>query len=132
MVFRASIERVMRSPPVTISISDTVSSVVKKMTLNDIGAIIVMDSGVMAGIVTERDLVEKVIEARKDPDETVASDVMSSPVVSIEMDRSVRDALKLMEDRRIRRLAVTRNGRLTGIVTERRLLYSLASVAEFL
>ena len=81
---------------------------------------------------TERDLVEKVLDAHRNADETPAGEVMSSPVFSIEVDRSVRDALKLMESKRIRRLAVTKNGRLVGIVTERRLLYSLALVAEFL
>ena len=122
----------MRSPPVTASISDTVSSIVKKMTFNDIGAIIIMNRGLKAGIVTERDLIEKVLDAHRNADETPAGEVMSSPVLSIEASRSVGEALKLMESKKVRRLAVTKNGRLVGIVTERRLLYSLASVAEFL
>jgi len=121
----ASVETVTRSPPVTALFSDTVASIIEKMVANNIGAVIVMSGGAPAGIVTERDIVEKIVRGRKDPAKTRAQDVMSSPLVSIETGRSVKDALRLMRDKKIRRLAVTRSGRLIGIVTERRILDSL-------
>jgi len=116
----------MRRPPVSALFSDTVSSIVEKMISNNIGAVIITSGGQPAGIVTERDVIEKVVRAHKDPRKTRAQDVMSSPLISIEIDGSVADTLKTMRDKKIRRLAVTRNGRLVGIVTERRLLDSLA------
>jgi len=122
---KSSVETVMRSPPVTVLFSDTVSSITEKMVSNNIGAVIVMSGGSPTGMVTERDIVRKVVRDRKDPSRTRAQEIMSIPLVSIEADRSVRDALKLMGDTEIRRLAVTRGGRLVGIVTERRLLDSL-------
>ena len=127
MGLKTSIETVMRSPPVSALFSDTVSSIAEKMISNNIGAVIIMSGGVPTGIVTERDIVEKVVRAHKDPAKTRAEDVMSSPLISIEADKSVGYALKLMMDKniKIRRLAVTRKGRLAGIVTERRLLDSL-------
>ncbi len=121
----ALVETVTRSPPVTSLFSDTVSSVIEKMVANNIGAVVVISGGAPAGIVTERDIVEKITRNRKDPDKIRAQDIMSSPIISIEADKSVTDALKLMRDKNIRRLAVTRKGRLVGIVTERRLLDSL-------
>jgi len=121
----ALVETVTRSPPVTSLFSDTVSSVIEKMVANNIGAVVVISGGAPAGIVTERDIVEKIARNRKDPDKIRAQDIMSSPIISIEADRSMTDALKLMRDKNIRRLAVTRKGRLVGIVTERRLLDSL-------
>ena len=125
MGLKGSVETVMRSPPVTVLFSDTVSSVTEKMVSNNIGAVIVMSGGSPTGMVTERDIVRKVVRDRKDPSRTRAQEIMSIPLVLIEADRSVRDALRLMGDTEIRRLAVTRGGRLVGIVTERRLLDSL-------
>lgn len=122
---KASIESVMRSPPVTSLASDSVAAAAEKMVSNNIGAIIIMSGGVPAGVVTERDVVEKVVRARRDPAKTRVQEVMSSPLISIEVDRTVADALIMMRDRKIRRLAVTRKGTLVGVVTERRLLDSL-------
>jgi len=125
MGLKASVESVMRSPPVTALLSDSIATIAEKMISNNIGAIVVMSGGAPAGIVSERDIVEKVVRARKDPTKTRAEDVMSSPIIPIESDKSITDALRLMRDRKIRRLAVTRKGALVGIVTERRLLDSL-------
>jgi len=123
---KASVESVMRRPPVTTLFSDTISSIAEKMVSKNIGAVIIMSGGTPTGIVTERDIVEKIVRARRDPNKTRAQEIMSSPLLSIEVDRSVADALGLMRKRKTRRLAVTRKGRLVGIVTERRILDSLA------
>lgn len=122
---KASVETVTRSPPVTVLFSDTVSSITEKMVSNNIGAVIVMSGGSPTGMVTEQDIVRKVVRGRKDPSKTRAQEIMSTPLVSIDTGRTLRDALRLMRDSKIRRLAVTRGGRLVGIVTERRLLDSL-------
>lgn len=125
MGLQASVESVMRSPPVTALSSDTVSSIAEKMISNNIGAVVIMSGGVPSGIVTERDLIEKIMRIRKDPVKTRAQEIMTSPLLSIDGDKSVTDALKLMRDKKIRRLGVTRKGQLVGIVTERRLLDSI-------
>jgi len=117
----------MRRPPVTALFSDNVSLVIEKMISNNIGAVIVMSGGNPVGIVTERDILERVVRAGKDPNKTRAEEIMSSPLISIEADKTVKDALILMRDKKIRRLGVTRRERLIGIVTERRLLDALAS-----
>ncbi|MEM1582515.1 MAG: CBS domain-containing protein [Candidatus Bathyarchaeia archaeon] len=122
-----SVESVMRSPPVTVLFSDSVSIAIEKMISNNIGAIIVISGGNPVGIITERDIIEKVTRVGRDPNKIRAEEVMSSPLISIEADKTIRDALILMRDRKIRRLGVTRRGRLIGIVTERRLLDALAS-----
>lgn len=119
------VESVMRAPPVTASFSDSASTVVNKMVTRNIGAIIVASGGKPVGIITERDILERVVNAHKDPDKTNASDIMSSPIITIESNKSLMDALKIMGDKRIRRLAVTKGGNLIGVVTERRILDSL-------
>ncbi len=120
-----SIESVMRSPPVTALFSDSVSYVTEKMVSNNIGAVIIISGGRPSGIITERDTVEKIVRTRRDPDKTRAAEIMSSPLITIDSTKTVAEALKIMRDRKIRRLAVIKNGRLVGIVTERRLLDSL-------
>ena len=121
----ASVESVMKSPPVTALFSDTAATITRRMIYNNIGAVIIMSGGIPAGIVTERDIVEKIVRNNKDPDKTRAEEIMSSPLISIEADKSITDALELMRDKKVRRLGVTRKGTLIGIVTERRLLDSL-------
>ena len=125
MDLSASVESVMRSPPVTALFSDSVSYVAEKMISNNIGAIIILSGGRPSGIITERDVVEKIVRMRRDPDKTRAMEIMSSPLLTIEAGKSIADALKIMRDKKTRRLAVIRNERLVGIVTERRLLDSL-------
>ncbi|RJS88573.1 CBS domain-containing protein [Candidatus Bathyarchaeota archaeon] len=115
----------MRSPPVTALFSDSVSYVTEKMVSNNIGAVIIISGGRPSGIITERDTVEKIVRTRRDPDKTRAAEIMSSPLITIDSTKTVAEALKIMRDRKIRRLAVIKNGRLVGIVTERRLLDSL-------
>lgn len=120
-----SIESVMRSPPVTASFSDTASTIVDKMVTRNIGAVIVASGGKPVGIITERDILERVVKIHKDPSKTRAADIMSSPIITIEFNKTLTDALKIMREKRIRRLGVTRGGNLTGIITERRILDSL-------
>jgi len=113
----------MRTPPLTASLDDTVSTIVERMVANDIGAAIILDSrGLPIGIVTERNMVEKILKERRDPSKTRAQEIMSSPLVSVEVGTAATDALMLMRKNNIRRLPVTRKGRLAGIMTERRIL----------
>jgi CBS domain-containing protein len=118
----------MRSPIITASSSESAFSIAQKMVANNIGAIIIMFQGVKAGIITERDLIKRVIVKKKDSSAIRAQDIMSSPLITIKAKDSVSRALKLMKEKRIRRLAVTKNGKLIGIITERRLLDSIATL----
>ena len=127
----ALVESVMRVPPIEASLTEKVSTISNLMLSHDIGSIVVVADGKPVGIITERDIMEKVVRDGRDPNETTAREIMTSPVVTIEYDKSVSEALKLMREKGIRRLAVTRNGKLAGIVTERRLL-SIAPVQKIL
>lgn len=94
---------------------------------NDIGAVIVVEKDRPIGIITERDVLERVIMRNKNVYKTTAKEVMSQPLISIEMDRPIKEALKLLQKHQIRRLAVTDNATLVGLVTERRLLTGFLS-----
>lgn len=112
----------MRSPPVTASTSETVVSIAEKMITNDIGAVVVLGDGRPVGLITERDIIESILEWYDNPSGKLAGDIMSSPAITVERDATLREAFEVMKKRGVRRLGVTQNRELVGIVTERRLL----------
>jgi len=108
--------------PVTASPSTPLTSLIYDMVNNDIGAVIVIEKGKPVGIITEKDVLDKVIAKNKNIYETTADEIMSKPLISIESDHRIKEALELMRKHQIRRLAVIEKDVLIGIVTERRLL----------
>ena len=121
-VLNSPIRLSMRKKLVTVSTLEPVSGLTYKMIKEDIGAAIVIENGRPVGIITEKDILERVIISGKDVYKTKAKDVMSKPLICIEADRPIKEALELMREKNIRRLAVTKNRSLVGIVTEKRLL----------
>jgi len=114
----------MRTDPPIVSPSDSVAEAVIKMSEEDIGAVIVVEDGRAIGIITEKDILERVVKPKKMMDLIQVRDVMTTPLASIDSDKTTKQALDLMRFKGIRRLAVMEEGRLIGIVTERRLLES--------
>ena len=118
----------MRRNPPTVSPSEPVSSLSYILIRENIGAVIVIEKGKPIGIITEKDILERVLTQDKDIYKTHAKDIMSTPLISIEANQPIRDALKLMNDKKIRRLAVMEEGSLIGLITERRLLESICNL----
>jgi CBS domain-containing protein len=96
----------------------------KMMIEKDVGAVIVADDKKPIGIVTEKDILNRVINAQKDPVKTLVKAVMSAPLVTIDIKQTANLALELMKRHKIRRLVVVRNENLAGLLTERRTLRS--------
>ena len=110
---------------------EMVMDAVEAMIEMNIGSIIVLnENGQFCGIVTERDVLERVIGDCRNPQETQVNEIMTSPVIAVESNISLREALKLMRDHNVRRLAVTREGELEGQVTERRVLDALIFISK--
>jgi CBS domain-containing protein len=125
------IEDVMRAPPVTIAFDSMVMDAIKAMIDMNIGSVVVLnEDGQFCGIVTERDVLERVIGEGRSPQETQVNEVMTSPVIAVESNISLREALKLMRDHNVRRLAVTNEDELEGQVTERRVLDALIFISK--
>ena len=95
-----------------------VIEVIRKMTKFDMGSVVIIDSAKRpVGIITERDILRKVVEPRLPVDIVTALEVMSHPLVSISPDASVEQCAKLMGDKRIKKLPVVEGNKLLGIVT---------------
>lgn len=116
--------RITRTPLVTVSARASVMDAVRTMHEEHIGAIAVVDDDRLAGIFSERDLMNRVVLERKDPEQTRVGDVMTSPVITIPRSLTADDALKLMDERQIRHLPVVNiDGRLLGMLSVRSLLH---------
>ena len=105
----------MTTNVITIDVQGTVLEAAKLMHQQDVGDLVVMEGIVAKGIVTERDLVRRVL-AQKKPLETKVSEIMSDPLITIEEESPLRDAARKMVKYKIRRLPVTKNNVLVGII----------------
>ena len=112
----------MRTAMEKIDREENLSTVATIMTDKRIGSLLVIQGGVIVGIVTERDLVQKVIGLAKEPAEVSVGNVMSSPIIDIDINRTVHDASDLMAEKGIRHLPVTENHVIVGILSVRDLI----------
>jgi CBS domain-containing protein len=105
----------MTTNVITIDVKRTVLEAAKMMHQQDVGDLVVMEGVEAKGIVTERDLVRRLIAQRR-PLDTKVSEIMSDPLITIEEEASIRDAARKMIKYKIRRLPVTKNNVLVGII----------------
>ena len=82
-----------------------------------IGALLVEDREQFVGVVSETDLVRKAMAGGEDPLDQPVKSVMSSPIITIEIDRSAHDASDQMAEHGIRHLAVTQDGEIVGMIS---------------
>jgi CBS domain-containing protein len=121
---------VMSRNPVSVEPKDTIDLVSKLMKDKGIGSLIVVKNGKPIGIVTEKDIVAKVVAKDAKPSEVKVKDIMSSPVKMIHPHDSIEDAAKLMAENSIRRLVVSEKKKLVGIVTENDILKMWPNLIE--
>ena len=111
------VEDVMVEGVVTIDADATVMKAVQLMNENEIGCIVVMRRGKAVGIITERDLLKRVIAKSKNPTKTRVREIMTKPLIAGEPEMDIEDATRLMFDNKIKKLPVLENGKLVGLVT---------------
>ena len=131
--FPSVVSDIMSSPVVTTDGEANVRDAALMMTKRQIGSIIIKESGKPTGIVTERDILERVVSLCRDPCETKMKEIMSSPLVTVPKETGILDAMRKMRENDIRRLVVMDEGALIGIVSERDIIraVSIASLTSF-
>ena len=116
---------IMTKALISVNPNTTVFQVAKMMEQGGIGAVIVKDNENPVGIITDRDFATK-ITANNLPSDTPVEKTMSSPLVTINHDSSLSSAAKMMTTKKIRKLAVSDNGNIIGIITSTDLVTQLA------
>ena len=112
-------------PPETI-----VRDAAKKMTENKVGALLIMSGDKLEGIVTERDILNKIVSKGRNPDEVKVHKIMTKDVVVITSNRTVRDAMQIVTEKRLRHLPIIKDGKLIGMISGGDLTRSIVAEEE--
>ena len=118
---------------ITIDGESTIKEAAEVMLKHGIGSIVVTQDGKPAGIVTKSDLLSRVIVECRDPRDCKVRAVMSTPLISVEKDTPILEAMRIMKNKKIRRLLISDGVELVGIVSETDMVraVTLSSMAQF-
>ena len=103
--------------------NDNVASVVRRMAEMRVGAIVVLEGEQLRGVFSERDLMQRVVLERLDPELTPVKDVMSTDIATIDEMASVEEAMEAMHAHNCRHLPVTRGSRVVAFLSMRDLMH---------
>ncbi len=109
------IKDIMTKTVVSAFVSNSVFEAAELMSYKRVSCLVIMDSEAPIGIVTERDIVRRVV-AKKLPLDTKVSEIMSKSLITVDPEASIKKAARLMSSNKIRRLPVLEQNRLVGIV----------------
>jgi CBS domain-containing protein len=104
----------------------------KLMAERNIGALLVIESGRMAGIVTERDYARKIVLSGRTSRDTAVRDIMTSPVISVTPDETTEACMTLMTENRLRHLPVFEHDVLIGVISIGDLVADIISEQKFM
>jgi CBS domain-containing protein len=125
------VKDVMNSPVITVDENETTNKIAVTMDKGKIGAVIITSKeGKPIGIITERDLVVRVIAKNRKPDEIRAKEIMTTPLITVDPETTISNAAREMNRKNIRRLGVFYKGNLAGIVSNKDLLSVMPELME--
>ena len=111
------VEDAMTEDVVTIDADASVKKAVDLMNKHEIGCLIVTRNAKAVGIITERDMLNRVLGMSRDPEKTKASQIMTSPLVVADPEMDLEKAARLMFKMKVKKLPVVSEGNLLGLVT---------------
>jgi CBS domain-containing protein len=112
------IRDLMTENPSTCEPNMTVTDVAKVMARENVGPIPVVEGGRLVGLVTDRDLVVRVLAEGRDPEKTTVGEVATSSIETVSPEADLDEALRIMAGNQVRRLPVVEGDRLVGIVAQ--------------
>lgn len=131
-----SVDQILRSKALqgvaTIAPSATVHEAAALMSGKRIGALVVMAGDAIVGIVSERDIARKLVQADKPAKQTLVSEIMTSPVMYVETTNTNEECMALMTDNRMRHLPVIHRGKLVGLISIGDLVKDVISEQQFI
>ena len=112
-----SVRDTMTRLPVAVGLNTLVSDCARIMLKEDVGSLIIEENNILKGIVTEKDLVNKIIARGEDPKKTKVKDIMEKNLVTIDPNKDIIEAIRIMSANDLRRLPVIENDNLVGLLT---------------
>jgi len=118
-------------PPLLVAPGDSVHDLTLKLTERNVAAAAVLDGPDLVGVVTERDIVRHIVVSTRNPHDVTVREIMSSPVVTVDLETTITAAVSLMRARHIRHLVVIDDdGNVVGMLALRHLLYAVMDDLE--
>ena len=119
------VKDIMTQALISVNLTTPAFQIAKMMELAEIGAILVKENAVHIGIITDRDFATK-IAANNLPFDTPVEKIMSSPLITINYRERISIAAKMMSDKKVRKLAVAKKGKIVGLITSTDLVKEIA------
>jgi CBS domain-containing protein len=116
----------------TVRPNSTVTEIVRKMNKFEIGSVVVVEGEKPVGIITERDILRRVLEVTLASEALKAKEIMSAPLITVSDQSTVDEAARIMVDKRIKKMPVVHEGKLVGIVTSTDVMRSEPRLVELL
>ncbi|HJP17512.1 MAG TPA: CBS domain-containing protein [Nitrospinota bacterium] len=120
-----TVKSIMSKEIEKVNIDDSVKDVAKTMATKKIGSVLVEHNGNLIGIITETDIVRKVVGQDMSLQDTIASKIMNSPILTVDAEASILDANDTMDKHNIRHLAVSEEGAIVGVISVRDLIHPM-------
>ena len=111
------VKEIMTKNVVTIEAKKTAFDAALKYREKKVGCLVVEDNGYCVGILTERDLIERVMSKLRNPEQTTVQDIMTTPIRTVYALDSIEKATKIMVEHHIKKLPVISNNAIVGIIT---------------
>ena len=113
-----TISEIMCSSVRVIEQTDSVLNAAKEMSKNGISCLVVVSKGKTVGMITRRDIIEKLIVHKRNVQTTRVKTIMSKPIIAVKPEASIRFALRVMRSKKIKQLPVIEDEHVVGIVTQ--------------
>ena len=125
-----TVAQIMTKNPKTVGPGTSVVSAAKTMRTARVGSLFVKKGKQLVGIVTDTDMVRRAVASNKNLGKMTVEKIMTSPIWSIESNRSIGDAQDMMGDLGVRHLGVTQAGEIVGVISVRNLLVYYQRISE--
>lgn len=126
------VKDVMVTDVVTVDVDVSVREAVERMNAHEIGCLVVLEKGHYAGILTERDVLTRVVAKARDPEKVLVGHVMSRPLTVVDPEASLEEAVTLMLEKRVKKLPVIKAEKLVGLIAMTDVASAHPGMVEFI
>ena len=132
MRYRIRVKDIMNKKPIVVSPEASIGKAARLMARHKIGSVIVVDKGVIVGILTEGDILRRAFIKNKSPTKTKVKDIMTKNPITLSVDDDLSKVANIMNKKGVRRFPVVSEGKLVGYLSEKDLLKIEPSIIDVL